>query len=86
MERGQFGHHRHENNNNKEREGVANGLHFPHPIHGHPPFLNPHQVPNFAQGPSKIKSPSHLLGVPFYHLPPPMVNPMQEFKYQKQMR
>lgn len=81
LERGQFGHYHSKNNS-----GVPKGLHFPHPLHGHPPFLNPYRVPNFAQAPSKIKSQSHAFGVPFYHIPPHAINPIQEFKYHKQMR
>ena len=78
MERGQFGQY-------PNKMGAPKGLHFPHPLHGHPPFLSPYRVPNFAKASSKIKSQSHMRGA-FYHMPPHAINPVQEFKYHKHMR
>jgi len=83
LECGQFGHYQEKNNNNVG----SKGLHFPHALHGHPPFLNTYPLnQNFSKPSSKIKQQSHVFGVPFYHLPPPVINPVQEFKYHKHMR
>ena len=79
LEGGQFN-HRHDKQGNMGNKG----LHFPHPLHGHPPFFPPYRIHPQAQ--SKMKSQSQFFDIPFFHMPPPVTNPAQEFKFHKNMR
>ena len=79
LERGQFN-HRHDKQGNMGNKG----LHFPHPLHGHPPFFPPYRI--HPQTQSKMKYQSQFFDIPFFHMPPPVTNPAKEFKFHKNMR